>query len=291
MSNETGIVEQEKQPDTRQEVTNLEPKSFYELRAENGSPLEDSKSDADKKEEANNDERRTLTDLDKANYSWSKKFDKEYGKRREAEEKASKAIEYARKMQEHSNELDKRFREISKTKPVRVESDVDGSEFINEMVQKQMLEQHLINEHASSQHRIEQAKRDAAHTSWTGKVESIKEIFTDWEDVVRNVANEPVNNDALLEITESELGPEIAYFLAKNISEVKKINELSPQARTRYLARLEMRIEDGLLDSFAKKKEVAKIKPTAIPSGTGSSTTPNAMSMDEYAKRRAQGKW
>lgn len=83
-------------------------------------------------------------------------------------------------------------------------------------------------------------------------------------------------------IRESEVGPMLAYHLAKNPTQTREINAMNPVAAMRELARIETRLSPP-----NPKKQTSAPAPIApVNSGASSSPDLSKMSMEEYAAHR-----
>lgn len=130
--------------------------------------------------------------------------------------------------------------------------------------------------HARKAFREEQAKSDAERSRTTAlqkfdaRADEIASKHDDFFDVVgpnfaKAVAlGTPNMNQA---IVESDLGPDLAYHLAKNPAEARRIAALSPISQVREIGRLEARLSEP----SAPKAKTATDAPPATPQvrGTG----------------------
>lgn len=121
--------------------------------------------------------------------------------------------------------------------------------------------------------------------SWDTRVEEAKAKYDDFEEVVtrRADAGGPMITDAMTAgIMMIENGPDVAYHLALNVDESKRIAELSTPAR--------QMIEIGrLAERLANPQRRARPAPPIEPiDGTGNEadTSEREPTMEEYAARR-----
>lgn len=129
--------------------------------------------------------------------------------------------------------------------------------------------------------------QQAVERGWQGKVETVIPRLHDYHEVV---GNSEVNFEAIPDvfqaILESDLGPDLAYYLAKNPDEAEKMESLSPASRQRYLARIEIKLE-----AQANEPQRKAPKPTAPARAGGQgipSSDPAKMSFKEYKAMRDQ---
>jgi hypothetical protein len=124
-------------------------------------------------------------------------------------------------------------------------------------------------EKKAEQEKSAQAEARKAQDAWDERRAKVSEKYTDWEDVV-GAAAIPVSqalHDALLT---SEHGPEIAYQLAKDPAEAKRLNTLSPLEQIRTVGRLEAKFEASPEPERPKVSKAPK-PPTPITGGVKSS--------------------
>ena len=111
----------------------------------------------------------------------------------------------------------------------------------------------------------------------------------DYDSVVGG-AEAPVSSHVAESIIDSEVGPALAYHLARNPEVLTRLNSMSAMQSARELGRIEASIVSAPTQTAAT---VAKTTTAPRPAGTSTSqgrTTvpdPKDMSMDEYRKHRA----
>lgn len=132
------------------------------------------------------------------------------------------------------------------------------------------------------------AERQKTADSWSKRLAqaTADEDMPDFEDAIAS-SDVPMTQPMQQAIMESDIGPKLAYFLAKNPDEAEKIAAMSPIGSIRALGRIEERLEN------TKKQHVPTSAPEPIkPVSTRSvvSKDPGKMSDAEYAKWRAQGR-
>lgn len=105
------------------------------------------------------------------------------------------------------------------------------------------------------QQRLEQkAARDAAEAS---------KRYPDFYEVASKVT---LSKDALQEMYDSDLGPELAYYLGKNPSEMERISDLTPAKQIKELSKLEVKLT---AKTATPERKVVK-EPTKVESaGSG----------------------
>jgi len=132
------------------------------------------------------------------------------------------------------------------------------------------------------------ASKAKIETAWSGKVESARKEYADFDDVLEDVADVAISDAVSDAIIESDFGPDIQYYLAKNPAEVDRLNALSPASAARAIGRIEAGIE------AQKAKGKPAVKPSAAPepikpvkaSGAVEKSLYEITDPKEYAKRR-----
>lgn len=130
------------------------------------------------------------------------------------------------------------------------------------------------------------AEQQKAATSWQQKVDDLidsDDAYEDYEDVVgryRNVAVNPAIRQAL---AESEIGPKLAYYLAKNPDVFGEINDKTPYAVAKEMAKIEA--------SLSNPKPAAKVSKSPPPitpvKGTGKTAVKlDALDTSSYIAQR-----
>lgn len=121
--------------------------------------------------------------------------------------------------------------------------------------------------------------------SWSSKISKAAQTYPDYQEVLAEAQDVPINPEVADELMASELGGDITYYLAKHPDEVEQLNRMDSRSIARYIGRLEEKIERERSNSVKAKtsKAPAPIKPV---SGTSSPSMKSLedMSMEEYVK-------
>jgi hypothetical protein len=147
----------------------------------------------------------------------------------------------------------------------------------------------VAQEVAKVTQRIEQEKVQEAQKSkaaaWEAKVSKAAEKYDDFEAVALD-PDLPISPAMAEAINESDIGPEVAYWLGSNQDEAKRIAKLTPLAQAREIGKLEAR----LASEVQKPKKEASKFPAPIEGVKGSKTAvpelAKAQSMEEYMRLR-----
>jgi hypothetical protein len=128
-------------------------------------------------------------------------------------------------------------------------------------------------------------------TSWQQREAEFRKTATDYVDVVGN--SDVVLPEYVLEgLQESDVGPQLAYHLAKNHDVAEKLRGLPERAAMRELGRLEASIASAPAPAPAPAARTTNAPPPVKPVSQGNAVVPtlDKMSMDDYVKaRKGQG--
>lgn len=141
----------------------------------------------------------------------------------------------------------------------------------------------------------ERAQQEAAQTrasTFAERQNAFRQQATDYDDVVGN-ADIAVQPHVLDLLQESEVGPAMAYHMAKNPAVAERLNGLSPVQAAREFGKIEATLSTPAPAPAAPVKQPSKapapIKP--VSSGAAAPVKPlGETSMDDYIRqRKAQG--
>jgi hypothetical protein len=137
--------------------------------------------------------------------------------------------------------------------------------------------------------KVEQVRQQEAalrrEQSWEQRQQQAAKKYEDFVDVVfsDSLVVTPIMAEAM---KESDLGPDVAYYLGKNPDEAERIAKLSPAAQVREIGKIEARLE------LKPAKQPSKAPPPIEPVGGGkggSEPDLSRMSQAEYEAHRK--KW
>lgn len=140
-------------------------------------------------------------------------------------------------------------------KPVRTQfvSDDDYQEALTDWKVDQRLAERQQQEQQARVNAIQQQLAD----NWQKRLEVAKTELTDFDDVVGK-SEIDLPNHIYVAVVESDIGPQLAYYLAQNPDEARLLKGMSPTAALRMLGKLEDRL--GAEEAPAKEE---KPKPAA----------------------------
>lgn len=137
------------------------------------------------------------------------------------------------------------------------------------------------HEAQAAQTEAEAAKAEA----WNAQREEIAERYADFDQVIAAVPATIFNKSVADAIMESEMGAEVAYVLAKDLTRAKQFAAMTPLQMGREIGRIEAELTP-------KPRKLSSAPPPVETVGSGapgSSPDPAKMSMAEYVKwRKAQ---
>jgi hypothetical protein len=143
--------------------------------------------------------------------------------------------------------------------------------------------------------RSAQTAQQTVQETFSGRVTEFVKTAPDYVDVVGN-SDVPVANHVAEHIMDSDVGPQLAYHLAKNPDQALRLNAMSPTAAAREIGRIEATLAKpqsaGTPPPPAKKLTEAPAPANTSGSGQGRTITKDLSSMSpaEYeAHRRSQG--
>lgn len=98
---------------------------------------------------------------------------------------------------------------------------------------------------------VRKANQQSTQNSYMQKVVAAKSELHDWDEVMEEAGDEPTAPETVQFCMDSEIGPRIAYHLAKHPEFHDKLNAMSPVRRVAELGKLEDKLQ-------TKSKPVAK---------------------------------
>ena len=160
---------------------------------------------------------------------------------RRAEEAEAKAREYENRLKEYEAKVNEpAVKKVVEGKP-------DASQFNDafeyaEALAEWSAENALKQRDEQEAVRKQQAEQEKITKSWNKKLDKAKAQYSDFDDVVKS-ANTVVSNEIRDSILESDVGPQILYFLASDEDFAKKLTEMPVIKALREIGKLEARFE------------------------------------------------
>lgn len=109
-------------------------------------------------------------------------------------------------------------------------------------------------------------------------------MYADFDDVVDQ--DLPVNQAMFESITDSELGPQIAYYLGKNPAEALRISKLSPMAAAREIGKIEAKVTPAEPPTEPVKPSSAPKPASPVKGATTSSAPSDNDSVEDWVRKR-----
>ncbi len=100
--------------------------------------------------------------------------------------------------------------------------------------------------------------------TYENRLNEFKNTVDDFDEAISDVSHIPVSQEISNIIIESEVGPQLAYYLAKNEQEITRINNLPPHRRLVELGKLEAKLTPTDTSSAKNEQNVSK-KQTKAP--------------------------
>lgn len=153
---------------------------------------------------------------------------------------------------------------------------------------REVAEQQKKEQEKQEQERKKQSEVD--HNFYT-KVNKVLEKYPDYHEAIQAVPFD-LHVSVLSAIKESEVGPEVAYYLAKNPSDAERISNLSkanPLAAVKEIGKIEAKLTLVQSPVIKTTKQVTQAPEPIKPlGGTANPTTKSLdeLSIDEYMKKR-----
>lgn len=133
---------------------------------------------------------------------------------------------------------------------------------------------------SESAKRATEERNNAIVEEFRGKAQEVRKIVKDFDAVIGAASVSPTNPEVAMAILESDRGPHIAYYLAKNPAKVHEINSLPLRRALAEVGRLEARLTPS------PKKETKA--PAPVPPVKGGLRTtevdPEKLSQAEFNK-------
>lgn len=125
--------------------------------------------------------------------------------------------------------------------------------------------------------------------TYNKRAAEFKKTTPDFEKVIADFSEDvditPAMEHAILE---SEVGPQLAYYLANNPDEAESIAKMGVMQMNRYLGKLEAKLESNPPKVIKTTNAPAPISPVGKASSASTKTINDEMSYEEYRKMRGK---
>lgn len=137
--------------------------------------------------------------------------------------------------------------------------------------------------------RQEQSIREREE-SWQERQKQAAKRYEDFAEVTMadDLTITPIMAEA---IKDSDMGPDVAYYLGKNPDIAEKIARMNPAAQVREIGKIEARLENTKEPVKRPSKAPAPIEPVGGGKGSSSDDLGNLSQAQYEAMRKKQGAW
>ena len=229
-------------------------------------------------------------------------------KRKEAEARAEKAVEEAKILRQEREQLASEAKALKDkyepAKPETVDPEPDPTQFNDVKEYSKALKEWTsdnVRREDSSKRAQEKVVQEATakQNEFRARWQDAEKAIPDFKETLAKAMDLTVSNEAQSAIMDSEVGPEICYYLAKNPDEVSKMSKLPIDKMLKYIGKLEDKV--AVKTEGNEAKPVAKVSSAPAPispmrsgasTGTGMLDAENKF-MGTYAdwkKARSEGK-
>lgn len=162
-------------------------------------------------------------------------------------------------------------------------------QFIEALTDWKIEQREIKRDREAQEQRAAQSQREQVET-WQSRLDSFRDRQPDYDSAIAAVDDIKIHKTLEEAIITSELGPQLAYELAKDRKELERIAKLGPLAAVRELGKLEARITDRTAAAPAQRPISQAPEPIRpVGKGAATSTRPlDELPYQEYKKRREQ---
>lgn len=166
------------------------------------------------------------------------------------------------------------------TRPKPVLKEFETYEAFNEDLVDWKLEQRHAAAARTENDRKAAEAQNAVGRAWNERVEAVKTIHSDFDEVMEDAAELPISQAMHVAIQEADRGPEIAYHLAKHPEEAERIAKLSPIGAAREIGKLEASLPAPASSAKPAAKPAAKPLPKPAQN-VGGSHSPDVIDLND----------
>lgn len=157
------------------------------------------------------------------------------------------------------------------------------ADYKNAVDYAEALAEHKYNERVVQ--REQQKQFSEVVSTHASREEQARDKWDDYDEVALN-DNLPVTEGMALTIVESEIGPDILYWLGRNPKEAERISRLSPLSQAREIGKIEIH-----LSANPPAKKVSNAPEPIRPVGTRSTTPTYSPSDPRSDKAMSDSEW
>lgn len=203
-------------------------------------------------------------------------------RRRTARDRISELTARSKAAEARAFAAEQRLRELQEqaSKPVDPNLEFeDPAAYTQHAVRQALAEQETAQRRAEIQQAAQETYQAAVDTFYS-RLEDFRDEMPDFDEVWND--DVPISREAVPILARSEIGPKIAYHLAKNPRQARDIAKMSPADQAYELGRLEARL------STPPPKRTTKAPKPARPisaNGTAGTFDPSSSSVDDFKKQ------
>ena len=210
----------------------------------------------------------------------------------EGEQEAKKRTGYQRKLDKKDAEIEALRLQLQTPKPTEKAVDaptgkpkIDDFETYEEFYEAftdWKFEDKLSKAEQAKKEESIRKERDSLNTSYKSKVEEFKKVTPDFQEAIDDYDG-PWNGNIQQALLESDLGPQVSYYLAKNPDEADKLEGMNLIQTNKFIAKIEAKLESQTSDAPVVKTTKAPPPIRTIGNGSATSTKdPGDMTFAEY---------
>jgi hypothetical protein len=149
--------------------------------------------------------------------------------------------------------------------------DFETYEEFTEALAEWKIAQHQSKQTEAKQAREAEQQRKAVLDQWNSRADAVREKLPDYDEVLESADDVPLAGYLQEALLESEIGPELAYHLAKNRAELERLTKLSPTSAVRELGKIEASLSKTTAPQPKKQISTAPKPVTPLSGGTAGS--------------------
>ena len=173
------------------------------------------------------------------------------------------------------------------TKPPQVNDFESYDDFMKESIKYDLRKEEEQKRAKEHQGKIAERQKEIDRDFYSRVAKVQSEKLPDYDEVIRS-ASINLSNEVLQAIKESEVGPEVAYHLAKNPEVITKINQMSLPSAVREIGKIEAKLTT--VEPVKKQtKQVSQAPEPIKPVNAAASPVtvePDKMSTEDWMQRR-----
>jgi hypothetical protein len=152
--------------------------------------------------------------------------------------------------------------------------DFETYEEFTEALAEWKIAQHQSKQTEAKQTREAEQQRKAVLDQWNSRADAVREKLPDYDEVLESADDVPLPGYLQEALLESDIGPELAYHLAKNRTDLERLTKLTPASAVRELGKIEASLAKATAPQQKKQISTAP-KPVTPLSGGRAGSAPS----------------